>query len=1034
MEGHKRLYERLRAQDSEDVRHVFIVPDRYTLGVEKDLCDVCFDGGFARADVVSFTRFAVKTVGKRIKKCLTKEGTVILLDAVMRKISADLKYYRNLTGYGFAKEMFAAQASLRSGGITPTDLADRCGEAEGALSDKLSDIALIYSEYNKALSENYSDTVTRIDSLIEAIPNADLGRTHFYILGFNIYSEQQIRVIQTLLKHAASVSIPFVRQGEGACYDFQTEALASFCRDNGIAVERESSFAVVNPPFNRLCAALNGRSEALHLSKDEADRVRLFTEATPYDEVLAAAREIVYLTRKEGYRFKDIAVVCNDPSLLPIIRETFDRCEVPCFLDEGYPVADAVAVKYALYLLNAAENPSQSNVFKLSEHVFCRLSREEAEEFVRYSVKYNIRYQRFGEPFTLGECEAAEFVRGRVWELISSVPKAGTVADYCAFVKSALEGADKAEILTSFAKSADERVRASAVTDKFMYLTEEISALDGERCITAGEFASLLKSAISEMKTVLRPDYCDAVFVGSTEESRFSSVKALFVLGAADGFFPVTSGDGLIFSASDSEAMRKIGLELYPSPVEKNALERFIMRDLVTKPSEILYVGCAETDLGGDAQSPGDGFKDLSYYSGVEPKPLDKFRDFTDEERLNYLLVNIDNAYHAYVSGGIPEEYAEAVGDLLRQNGMKDYCPPDGEYPFERCFDRDDRGNFKTSVSQLECYFRCPFQHFLRYGLRVRDEEDSEIKASVIGNAVHNVLNEFFGRNLERVLRNEDTGDEAKRIIEREFARGEYAHFYNDPVSAHIISGVKKECVRIIAALGDNMRNSDFRPVEFETGFGYRKNDNEVLLEAGGRRFKLCGKIDRVDVRGDDVVIIDYKTGTVKPELKEIWCGEKIQLYVYLSYYVKKGRRAAGVFYQPLRSGNTSAGRSYACVGQMLDDVEIYEALDRRAIAAEGTYVSPAVAFKAERKEGTLKLNKSVNLFRREDFENAVGYTEKLMELGISEILEGFAEKKPLEGVCKTCSYRLMCGEVPYRKVAAVRAEAFAPEKEDDDV
>ena len=131
--AYERLFDRVKENDGPDVFHVFLVPDRYTVGVERDLVKNCFPNGYAHADVVSFSRFAVKNV-KNGKDCLSKEGTVVLLRKVLQR--TETKYYKKLYGYGFAKELFAAIASLRTAGITVEDILAEAEKTEGVLGEK----------------------------------------------------------------------------------------------------------------------------------------------------------------------------------------------------------------------------------------------------------------------------------------------------------------------------------------------------------------------------------------------------------------------------------------------------------------------------------------------------------------------------------------------------------------------------------------------------------------------------------------------------------------------------------------------------------------------------------------------------------------------------------------------------------------------------------------------------------------------------------------------------------------------------------
>ena len=84
--GHKALFGLLREQNDGTGQHIFVVPDRYTLGVEKEICETLYPDGAFNVDVCSFTRLAQKALGKKNKACLSKEGTVLLLNRVLSEL------------------------------------------------------------------------------------------------------------------------------------------------------------------------------------------------------------------------------------------------------------------------------------------------------------------------------------------------------------------------------------------------------------------------------------------------------------------------------------------------------------------------------------------------------------------------------------------------------------------------------------------------------------------------------------------------------------------------------------------------------------------------------------------------------------------------------------------------------------------------------------------------------------------------------------------------------------------------------------
>ncbi|MBR1625445.1 MAG: hypothetical protein IJ676_06875, partial [Clostridia bacterium] len=176
--GHDALFGLLKEQDDGVSRHIFIVPDRFTLGVEREICKRYYDEGTFLVDVCSFTRLAQKALGKANKRCLSKEGTVLLLNRVIREHNDELGYYKDVKSVSFSREMFASVASLRSSGITPEDVEEKSKAIEGTVGEKLKDVALLYKAYEETLRGEYFDTITRVDWLIDNLQKTFVKDCH----------------------------------------------------------------------------------------------------------------------------------------------------------------------------------------------------------------------------------------------------------------------------------------------------------------------------------------------------------------------------------------------------------------------------------------------------------------------------------------------------------------------------------------------------------------------------------------------------------------------------------------------------------------------------------------------------------------------------------------------------------------------------------------------------------------------------------------------------------------------------------------
>ena len=108
----------------------------------------------------------------------------------------------------------------------------------------------------------------------------------------------------------------------------------------------------------------------------------------------------------------------------------------------------------------------------------------------------------------------------------------------------------------------------------------------------------------------------------------------------------------------------------------------------------------------------------------------------------------------------------------------------------------------------------------------------------------------------------------------------------------------------------------------------------QVYRLSDGRTVQLVGTVDRADEWIEDdgtrwVRVVDYKTGSKKLDLKEVYCGLDCQMLLYLFALEKEGRTLfgkeivpAGVLYLPARDVLVSAPRNE-------DALRLKEALEK---------------------------------------------------------------------------------------------------------
>ena len=262
----------------------------------------------------------------------------------------------------------------------------------------------------------------------------------------------------------------------------------------------------------------------------------------------------------------------------------------------------------------------------------------------------------------------------------------------------------------------------------------------------------------------------------------------------------------------------------------------------------------------------------------------------------------------------------------------------------------------RISPSQLEKYYTCRYGYFLQYVLGLRPRRRAELSADQSGTLMHWVLqmaldpypgpdNPMAALQPFMELDDEAMASLAALLVD------EYAKRYlpeDTARFAYLLSRLKKSMTSLLLYLRDEQRQSSFKPVacELKIGRGEDAVPAQVYHLSDGRTVQLVGTVDRADewVEEDGtrwVRVVDYKTGTKKLDLKEVYCGLDCQMLLYLFSLTRDksgrftGAEPAGVLYlladpAPETTTREKAAHSveYKLDGLVRDEQKLFDAMD----------------------------------------------------------------------------------------------------------
>ncbi|MDZ5010923.1 helicase-exonuclease AddAB subunit AddB, partial [Clostridium perfringens] len=112
--------------------------------------------------------------------------------------------------------------------------------------------------------------------------------------------------------------------------------------------------------------------------KGKANNVRVYKANNSYDEIEVVAKDILRMVRDNGYRFKDIAVVCrNIDEYEKISTVIFNEYNIPFFIDKKREILNnplVVVIISSLEILSS--NWSYESVFKYLKSGLVNIERD----------------------------------------------------------------------------------------------------------------------------------------------------------------------------------------------------------------------------------------------------------------------------------------------------------------------------------------------------------------------------------------------------------------------------------------------------------------------------------------------------------------------------------------------------------------------------------------------------------------------------------------------------------------------------------
>lgn len=947
------------AAKNRDENYFYIVPEQFTMEAQRDIVSMHSLKGTMNIDAIGFNRLAYRVFDELLinpGQVLEDFGKSMLIKKLMIDLKDELLVYGSyINKMGFVDEMKSMMSELFQYAVnkdTARDAMDSL-DKDSLTYKKLHDVSLIYDRFEQFSQEESCIVAEQLTELLadNVERSGLLAGSHLYLDGFTGFTPVQLKLIEKLMEHSASMTFAF--DAESGCIGLSkpkeyelfrltketVSSLIKLAAAHGLEVKEDASLCGRGRiPYrfknNRELAALeknifrypHGRYE------EDCENIRLIMADNVPGEAEYVARTIRDMVADEkcGYRYKDFAVIAGDlEDVAPYYKNVMEQYNIPVFIDanvelKGDPCSDTLRA----FLGVMSDNFSFDSLFRLLKSQMTGIDIDDIESIENYALKHNIRGYKSWQREITDKRNASygaemESIRQQIISLFSedciqvfkpySPASKNTALSYTKELYRFLDSIsvferleEKKSELYSLSRW-DEGDAYGRICDKLVALFDKIVNILGDYKMTVKEYAAIMEAGLSSMEIGIVPPTYDRVVVGDITRSRLSHVKVVFLTGVNEGNIPKPAKTGRILSSYDREKLSKLGVNLAPSDRTNAYIEQFYIYQILTKPSDMVHIVYRNQGSDGKAAKPSylvDRIKSIFPKLKCAHFEPGRLIPVTKNGVLSYLttLINDENRTDACDIRELMSEkgYAMEIEAIDRGRGYSNIPKKLSEDTVKNLYGTE----LSLSVSKLEQYAKCQFRYFLTYGLGLLEREICELNPANVGTILHETCKRLCTYVRDKKDNDWESLDDdtlcrvTSEILDKSADEVAGDYFEDSNRSDYMKKLLRDVSIRTAKTIKTYIRCGKLVPTGFEkkfnTGSEFDNIEDYCFKLENGLTMSLTGVIDRVDeyIDGNDLYfkIVDYKSSEYTIDKNKILTGLTMQLITYgaVAYELEK--------------------------------------------------------------------------------------------------------------------------------------------------
>lgn len=937
---------------------------------------------------------------------------------------------------------------------------------------KFHELLNVYKKYVEKMKEEYIDSVDEVELYIKYLSENKeaFSNTCIFFDGYNNFTSNEYKFINELMKKKLDITITLntdiskiediYSNNTNAIFEIPNTTYKKICKmasKNDIEVENIVKYENVLNSQSDLKYIANNIFEE-NKEKIKAENINILMLSNIRDEIEYIA-DVIAKKVQNGYRYKDFAIYSTNPKEYErIATRVFYEKNINCYISNNKNISESILVKYIEIILNmSVTGLNLEQVFNILKLGLTDVDLRDVYILENYMKEFNLNKYLVDKKLALNNSKASydldklNEIKNKVIKMYSFVIALNNVTAK-EYVEAIYNHLNEQNILNNYGKIQDSIVNdeksvgkitfESQIWEKLSSIFDSIVKIYKDEKLTSEEFRNIFNILVQDTNIKTVPPLKDAVEFVDINSSKLETKKEIFFVGVIEGEFPKKEEEDIFFNDNELDELKSENIELRENSTTRLNMGLFNIYEALNNVTDKLIVTIPSASISGKATRMSSIITLFEQIALVEIKgnvtgetSLKKLEDFYSKNELFlYMVQNIKEKNKEISYDEFMTLYKYYLSDEKYKNILK-YKKDDSNLSKE-ITDKIYKNGFKTSVSKLELFKKCPFSYYMQYVLKVTPNKEARLNVLELGSFLHGVLEEFsktlFIKNIrwQEILNEdlEDIKDEYFKILEKVIEEQIEYNLSKQKQSVRYVI-LKRKLVKtmrkVIRVIALSYNQSEFEPYGYELEF----NDNSKLLpmeiEIGNGKFmKVIGKIDRVDMLKLNekryVRIVDYKSNGKDLKIDNIKEGLSLQLISYFMAFFENNKenvKPAAIVYFNLSDKLVSLAqyednneiikkelmKKLKMNGIFLNDIEILNKMDRKFEK------DPSMSF-IDITPRALKPNSSKALLD-DEFTNLCKTAKGVLQDMGKSIANGEVRIKPNKKAdyCKYCNYSSVC-------------------------